>query len=601
MAPNSNLKTKELQTSEKRLAGIKIFFYGLFVVFASRAFWLQTFFSPQNKLNNIKKSQYHKTSNSVSYRGTIFDHRKIPLAISIKTPSFAVNPKVFRPNKTEEKKITQILGLSANKIKQLRNRKGYFAWLKRKVSYSDANKIEELKIKGIHNLLEPARFYPGNLSAAHLIGLVGTDNIGLLGLEKTLNHVLSGSQKEIMKLKDARGQSILTSSSSVAPQKQGSNIFLTIDHVIQETTEEALEKMYRKSQAKSAFAIVADPHTGRILSMANQPSFNPNNTKDLILEHTKNLSISLLMEPGSVVKPLIIASALEQKKISLEQLHDCEKSGVYKVGKNSFIHDDHPKKFYLTTAEVLIYSSNICAFKIAKKLGKKELHQTLKSFGLSLSTPNLSLPGTKAGSLAPWNQWRPIRFANLSFGQGLLTTGIEMIRAYSVFANGGFLINPHLIERIETADGDIIQGPPQVTENRVISQKTAKMIRETLLRVVLEGTGKNAKLENFSAAGKTGTAEKFDHKEKKYSVNKRIASFIGFAPAIDPHLLAYIVIDEPKQKPYYGGTWAAPVFKEIMEKALKYLNIAPKSRDEPIKVNLSKQTDEDEKTSKTKL
>ena len=512
-------------------------------------------------------------------KGTISDHKNIPLAISIKLPSLAVNPKIFRPSKTQVKDLSLLLDIPSEEITELSHKKGYFAWLKRKTSYVVSEKVKELSVGGIFHTLEPSRFYPGNTSAAHLIGLVGTDNTGLLGLERVYNRTLAGESTEVKKLRDARGQSIFTHSASVVPQEPGHNIFLTLDHVIQEITEEALDKKYTESLASSAFAIVADPHTGRILAIANKPGFNPNKTEDLIMKNTTNMSVTSVFEPGSISKSFVIAEALETGKTTPTVLHDCERSGVYKISPSVSIHDDFPKNYPMTTSEVLIYSSNICSYKISQKIGKEDLYKTLKRFGIGKKITGVSLPGLTTGFVSPAESWKEIRFANIAFGQGYITTGLEMIRACSVFANGGFLVEPYLIARVETAEGELIEGPVKYPEKRVLSGKVAEQMREMLSRVVGEGSGHNAQLESFSAAGKTGTTEKVDPETKAYSSEKRLASFIGFAPAMNPHLVAYIVIDEPRKKPYYGGTWAAPVFKEIMDKSLKYLNIAPD--DEP--------------------
>lgn len=594
MYQNKPSQNKKNQNFKARLKLTRVVFILVFSLFVARSTWLTLMPFTNKKLLHISKNQYHKSSSSVSSRGSLYDHKKVPLAISIKAPSLAINPRVFQPSQAELQKLSKLLSMSVKKIKKLSQKKSYFAWIKRKTTYALAEQIKALKINGLYHVLEPSRFYPGGNSGSHLIGLVGTDNVGLLGLEKTFDSFLSGSHTEGLKLKDARGISILTSTDAVAPQQAGHHVYLTIDHVIQEITEEALDKMYQLSEANSAFAIVSDPHTGRILAMANRPAFNPNETESLDVKKTKNLAIHAAFEPGSVIKPFHIATALEQKKTSLEELHDCEPTGRFQVSKSAFIHDDHPKNFPLTTAEVLIHSSNICAYKLAQKIGKEELYKTFKRFGLGEKTPGIKLPGLAKGSIAPSDTWREIRFANVAFGQGFLTTGPEMIRAFSALANGGFLVEPYLISRIETADGDLVQGPPPMNERRILSEKIAEKMREALLRVVLEGTGKNARLESFSAAGKTGTAEKVDPITKTYSPDKRIASFIGFAPAHNPHLVAYIVIDEPHKKPYYGGTWAAPAFKDIMEKSLKYLNIAPDNPEEPVDVNLSKQKDHED-------
>ena len=591
----------KLSLSPKRISLILKLFLFSFGVFFLRSVWLTLLNPSQDKLNQIRKSQYHQNSNSMSYRGTLFDHRRVPLAISIKAPSLALNPRIFSPSKQQRKKLSKLLHIPEKKIKTLSKKKSYFSWLKRKVSYETAEKVKSLKVKGLYTLLEPSRFYPGQNSAAQLIGLVGTDNIGLLGLEKTLNTELSGTEEKILKLKDARGKSILTNSSLIAPQKPGNHVYLTLDHVIQGITEEALDKKFKESEALSAFAIVADPHTGRILAMASRPSFNPNETENLVLANTKNLASNTSFEPGSVIKPLVIAAALEEGKTSLYELNDCESSGRYRVSRKAFIHDEHPKQHPMTTSDVVVHSSNICTYKIAKKLGKDNLYKTLKKFGIGKELEQINLPGTRKGSIASYESWREIRFANISFGQGLLTTGLEMIRAYSVFANGGFLIEPYLIERVESAEGEVLRGPPGAKETAILSEETVKQMKQTLTRVVTEGTARKAKLENFSSAGKTGTSEKIDPETKSYSADKRLASFIGFAPSSNPHLVAYILIDEPKKKPYYGGVWAAPVFKDIMDKSLKYLNIAPDNAENELKINLSKEVDHQNNESKSKL
>lgn len=579
--------------NQKRSTLFESLLFLVFILFALRASWLGLLASKDENLSKVKKNQYEKTLNLVSYRGTIFDHKKVPLAISIKIPSLAVNPKVFSPSRRQINSLSKILDLSSNKILSLSKKPGYFAWLKRKVSYETAAQVKELSLPGLFQTLEPSRFYPGNTSASQLIGLVGTDNVGLLGLEKILNNSLAGIHTEVKKLRDARGKSIFTKSSSVAPQEPGHHISLTLDHVIQEITEEALDRMYKESLANAAFAVVADPHTGRILAIANKPSFNPNHTEDLLIKNTKNLGATAVFEPGSISKAFVIAAALESGKTSPSALHDCEKTGVYKVAPKAYIHDDYPKNHPMTTAEVLIHSSNICSYKLAQAIGRKALYDILRRFGVGAKIKGVSLPGMTAGSVSAYENWKEIRFANIAFGQGYLTTGLEMIRAFSVFANGGFLVEPYLVGRIESAEGELIAGPPKFTETRVLSKDVAEKMRKMLQRVVTEGTGSNAILENFSSAGKTGTTEKIDPETKAYSSEKRLASFIGFAPAMNPHLVAYIVIDEPHKKPYYGGTWAAPAFKDIMDKSLKYLNIAPDGQNSSAKINLTKQRNYD--------
>ena len=568
----------------------------IFFVLLAKTAALQLFPPSKKLLENIANQQYQKSINLASFRGTIFDNRKHPLAISIKTPSLAINPKVFSPTKSQINQLSKVISLSKKKINNLTLKTNYFAWLKRKVSHKTAEQVKNLNIKGIHFLSEPARYYPGGRVAANLLGFVGVDNVGLFGLEKMLNKQLSGTIKNIVRFTDARGNAILTKSSSAQPQQAGLNAILTLDSAIQEIAEEELFLGAKKSEAKKAFAIVANPHTGKILAIANYPTFNPNKADTLRLKNTPNFAVTTQLEPGSVLKPIIIASALEQKTIKEHDLHYCEKTGRYQVDKESFIHDEHPKAF-MTTAEVIIHSSNICSYKIAQSLNKETVYNSIKAFGFCSNKKIIGLPGEKTGQLSNWNNWKPIRFANISFGQGLFVTGLEVIQAFSVFANGGYITKPHVIERIESSSEEIVQEPSIIQKKRLISQHTASTMKKMLQNVVLEGTGKNAALTNYTAAGKTGTAEKFDLNQKQYSKTKRIASFVGFAPVNNPHLIAYIVIDEPNKKPYYGSKWAAPVFKKIMERSLKYLNISPNSA----KLSNANNTPNNHSTKKTKL
>ncbi|MFK7823780.1 MAG: peptidoglycan D,D-transpeptidase FtsI family protein [Oligoflexales bacterium] len=535
---------------------------------------IQLFPSSANLLQHIADKQYQSAIGLSAFRGNIYDRRKAPLSISIKTPSVAINPKVFDPSNQQLGKLSQVLGLSKKKIRALAKKPKYFAWLKRKISYQIAEKLKKLELKGMHYVLEPSRYYPGGRGAANLLGYVGIDNVGLLGLEHAFDQELQGTSSKLISLKDARGHLILMNAEQITPEKTGSNIILTLDRAIQGIAEEALQRGIKKSEAKIGFAIVMDPHTGRILAMANHPNFNPNNPSHLKMAHTVNHSIAYRFEPGSVMKPFVVAWAIENRKTSPFEIHHCEKNGRYEVSDNLFIHDDHPKEFR-TTEEILIHSSNICTFKVALRIGQKNLFESLKKFGFASDKPIIGLPGETTGSIAAADTWSPIRFANISFGQGLLVTGLEVIQAYASIANGGNLIKPYLVERVESSNGHILQDFSPIIERRVLSPQTAHHIARILEKVVLEGTATRARTKSYSTAGKTGTAEKIDPLTKSYANNKRIANFAGFAPVSDPHIAVYVVLDEPQKKPYYGGLWAAPVFSEIVEKTLKYLNVAP--------------------------
>lgn len=551
------------------IVAIFICFFAIFI----RAFFLcfPSFYA--SSLKNIAAQQYQSVLKLSPYRGTIYDHRYTPLAVSIQSSSLAVNPKIFNPDRAQVTKISQLLNIPAAKIIEISQRQNYFSWLKRKIPFEIYEQIKSMNITGLHQLVEPNRFYPQGPKAAALIGSVGLDNTGLFGIEQRYEKDLNGEPSTILRYKDARGNFIFMNSSSAAPEASGHHIVLTIDSVIQEITEEALSKGAKKADAKKAFAIVSDPHTGRILAMANYPSFDPNQPQNIDLNNTANLGISYLFEPGSVMKPFLVSSALDANLTIEHEVHNCE-NGKYQIDEHSILRDDH-KLEKATTAEALIFSSNICTFKIAQKLGKQGLYETLHTFGFASPQTHLNLPGETGGRIDPWAYWKPIRFANIAIGQGLLVNALEVVQGFAVFANGGNLLKPYIIERIESSGGETIFRATQETKRKVISSQTAQMMRRILKRVVTEGTGSLAATKLFTSAGKTGTAEKIDPDTKKYANNKRIASFAGFTPVADPHLVIYVVVDEPQKKPYYGGTWAAPIFSEIAELSLKYLNVAP--------------------------
>lgn len=563
------MKRKTDANSRVRMLNLG-FVFGIIIVII-RIIFLQLFSDSANFLNNLASHQYQSETKLTPYRGTIYDHKYTPLAISVKTTSVAINPKIFSPEPAELRKLSSLLNISEKTIKQTIKKDSYFAWLKRKVSWDHVEDIKKMKLRGMHFLPEHARYYTGGASAAQLIGFVGTDNTGLFGLEYSQNDLLEGRPTTVLNLRDARGEQILLDSKDIRPIRSGKNIILTINRVIQEIAEKELEEGVRMSGSVAGFVLVSDPHTGRILAMASKPGFNPNDSTSVKTENTRNLAVAWRFEPGSVIKPFVIAAALEKKITTPYEIYNCE-NGRYQVGPSNYIHDDHPMEF-ATTEEILIYSSNICTFKIAEKLGEKGLYNALKNFGFANNTRLTDVPGSLSGQIFSWKSWKPIRFANISFGQGLLVTGLEIVQAYSMIANGGYQISPYVIDRVESQRGKIIEDFGPTIRRRVISSKTAQAIATILRKVTEKGTAQNAKLNDYSSAGKTGTAEKIDPISRRYSLDKRIANFAGFVPATSPHLVIYVVLDEPSVKPYYGGVWAAPVFRKIAEKTLKYLNV----------------------------
>lgn len=557
----------------KRAHVIYVIMLSGFAILALRAIHIQLFPSSSKALHRIANRQYSKQIRLSRYRGGIYDHRGEPLALSIKKPSLYINPRQFAPQANQLKKLARLLNVQAQYIKKRSLRKGYFAWLKRKIQPNLAAKVKALQIEGLYSVLEPARFYPAAASLAPLIGYVGIDDSGLLGLERQYDKSLAGPPLILSQSRDAKGKALFLSAEDASPEQTGHHLYLTIDRAIQDITTKALQKGLHHAKSKRGFAIVMDPHTGRILAVANSPSFNPNNRHSFNLKQTKNLALVNRFEPGSVMKTFVLAQAIEEAMIHETTKFDVE-NGRLKINSR-YIHDVHtPETKHLSAEEILVHSSNVGIYKIAAKLGAKKLYDALKRFGFSRRHTSLGFPGEIQGYLSPWKSWREIRFANIAFGQGLTVTGLELAVAYSVIANGGVLVKPYLIDRIENSNHELTYTGSSARMNRVITATTAQRMRKILEKTV-EDSAIRAKPVGYSAAGKTGTSQKIDEKTKSYSHDKHIASFIGFAPAKDPHVVIYVLVDEPNQAQSYGALWAAPIFAEIAEKSLSYLNVAP--------------------------
>jgi len=563
-----NVDNKFHQRSAYVLEVLSYLTFGLVII---RAAFVIISPSKEANLEAIANKQYHRPLELGNYRGTIYDRKGIPLAISTKVPSLAVNPRVFDPDSKETQKLSKILGVTINKIREIDQKNAYFAWLGRKLDPQVAEQALQLGISGIYQISEPSRYYPYGSSLAHLIGYLGPEELGASGIEKRLEKDLAGEKSLIEPVKDGRGQLIFQDSKIASPEKSGHNVELTIDAAIQDIVFSSLKQGVEDAHARGGFAIVMEPYTGEILGMSTWPSFDPNKKQELA-SAPRHTALADLFEPGSIMKPFVIADAIEKKLTRPDEKHNCEASGILRIGSNAAIRDDHPRPV-MTTSEVIIHSSNICTYKIAQRIGMEGLYQLYKNLGFAPGDPVIDLPESQRGRLSSWQNWLPIRFANVSFGQGLSVTSMEILKGYSAIANGGNVVSPFLIKRIYNSDGKELYVRSDATLRRVFSLETIKSVRSMLEGVVNEGTASRAKSEFYSFAGKTGTAEKFDTVLKDYSPNKRTASFVGFAPVSDPKLLAFVVIDEPGLKPYYGGRWAAPVLKDIVERSLKYMNI----------------------------
>ncbi len=544
-------------------------FAGVFVLVAARAFYLQIV--KKDTWVKLAGRQHQKIVPLTPARGTIYDSTGASLAVSIEMDSCFAEPDGIENIPEVAARLAPLLNISKQELeKKLKGSKN-FVWVQRHLAPDLAKKIKDLGIDGIGFVKETRRFYPNSEVAAHVVGFTGLDPQGLEGVELKYNSMMLGNTGYLVTERDALGRDIALKGQVVKKSSKGANVFLTVDKNIQYIAEKELTKAVTGSRATAGIALVMEPQTGKILAMANYPSFNPNAYRHYAPQCLRNRAVADSFEPGSTFKVFLIAAALEEKVVSQNDTLNCE-GGSYAVGGRT-IHDTH-KYGSLKISEVLKYSSNIGAAKIGAKLGPQRLFSYLKGFGFGDRT-EIDLPGEVTGYLRDNSQWYGIDLATISFGQGISLSAIQLATAVSAVANGGNLMKPYIVDRVSDNNGTILQQSYPQIRRRVISQKTASTIAKMMEGVTDEGgTGTKASVDGFTVAGKTGTAQKVDPLTRRYSASKRTASFVGFVPVEQPRLTILVVIDEPKTSSY-GGVVAAPAFSEIAMQSLCYLKAPP--------------------------
>ncbi len=498
----------------------------------------------------------------VSKRGTIFDREVHPLAMSLAVDSvYAVPAEIPNPEMVTGL-LEPILGLTpgelAGRFKAFRT----FCWAKRKVTSEQADRVRELNLKGIYFQKETKRFYPKGQLAAHLLGAVGLDDDGLAGLEYSENKALKGHPARILVAYDARGQSYRSTGWDGQP---GKDIILTLDENIQYIAERALAEAVAKWRGTAGTVIVQNPYTGEILALANEPHFEPSSFLKVAPGVWVDRAVSAVYEPGSTFKLVTLAAALEENLTSPGEMIDCQEGSIVLAGHT--IHDHKPFGA-LTVQQVLVHSSDVGAIKLALRLGEERLYRYIRSFGFGSKT-EIELPGEERGLLNAPDRWSGISIGEIAMGQEVGVTALQLATAYSAIANGGILFQPRIVRDIFR--GTVHDAIPAAAGRRVVSERTARLMKQMLAEVVRNGTGVPAQLTGYTAAGKTGTAQKIDA-SGRYSRSHFVASFVGFAPIERPAVTVLVVIDSP-QGAIYGSEVAAPVFRAIAEQTLGYLSI----------------------------
>lgn len=551
-----------------RIVVIGTIFGLLFLSVTCRAFYLQIL-RHEDLVKKAEKQHQHIVQLTPG-RGAILDCNGAPLAVSLDMSSCYGEPRRIKDVDGTAELLAPLLGMAKHElIARLSSGKG-FVWLERRLTPEVATRIKNMKLTGIGFVAESKRFYPNSEVAAHAVGFTGVDPVGLEGIERKYDTLILGNTGYLVTERDALGRNIDTKSTVIKNASPGKNIVLTLDKNIQYIAEKELAKAVTESGAKNGMALVMEPATGRVLAMANFPTFNPNVYARYAPAQLRNRIVADSFEPGSTFKVFLVAAALEEKVVRPNDVFNCENGSYNYSGKT--IHDTHSFS-RLSVSDVLKHSSNIGAAKIGFRLGDERLYRYLRSFGFGERT-GIDLPGESPGLLRNSNRWGGFDLATISFGQGVSASAMQLVAATSAVANGGTLMKPYLVERILDDGGREVQKNEPQPVRRVISEDTARKVTRMMETVTTEGgTGTNAAVEGFRVAGKTGTAQKADPVTHGYSANKRTASFIGFIPADKPRLTILVVVDEPKTSPY-GGVVAAPAFRGIAVKSLAYLKVA---------------------------
>jgi len=523
--------------------------------------------------------QHQKTVALEGARGTVTDRHGKVLAMNVEVPSIFGVPTSLDSPAGAAKTLSPVLHIRREELEKKLRQEKHFVWLARKVEPEQGRRLEQLSIDGIGMVMEGRRFYPKGPLLSHVLGFVGMDGVGLEGLERRYESQLHGEKRLTVLQRDALGRTVFPKGLREQAPSAGQTLTLTIDEVIQYIAEKELEEAVDQARAKSGTIIVMEPRSGAILAMAVSPRFDPNAVASLTADRWRNRALTDTYEPGSTMKLVVAAAALEERLMMPGSMLFGE-NGRMTVA-NTTIHD-HEKLGWMTFAQMIQKSSNIGAAKTGMLLGDQRLYRYLQAFGFGQRT-DIDLPGEVAGLLKSPREWGRRSLASISMGQEVGVTPLQMVSAVSAIANDGVLMKPFIVSQVRDQKGQPVKEALPQVRRRVVSPATARMLTTIMEGVVTNGTGTKAAIPGFRAAGKTGTAQKVDPRTGAYSSALSIGSFVGFVPADAPRLAMIVVIDEP-QGEAWGGIVAAPVFRRVGEQVLTYMGVP---RDDQVKIAMA--------------
>ena len=520
-------------------------------------------------LARLAERQYSKTIPLRPQRGPIFDRNGYALAVSAEVESVFALPGRIADRTAVAATLAPRLGEPSRDLEERLGGDRPFVWLKRKIPPAAAEGIRALRLPGIGTLPESLRFYPSRELAAHLLGFVGTDDRGLEGVELAHDKVLAGEPGVALVERDALGREVTAQPTILKAPVSGQSLVLTLDATIQYIAERELDQAWRSTGARAGMILVMDPRTGELLAVALRPTFNPNAYQTATANEWRDRAVTDPFEPGSTFKAILAAAALEEHVVRPDDRFYGEQ-GVITVA-NRRIHD-WKRYGWLTFREVLQNSSNVGAIKVGLQLGRDRYYKYMTAFGFG-SLTGVGLPGESRGQLRPLARWSGLSLATMSIGQEISVTALQMLGAFAAIANGGRLMQPHVVRSVLDAEGVANKFEPEPVR-QVVSPDTAATLSDILTTVVAQGTGHRAQVEGYQVAGKTGTAQKLDPVSRVYSRKPGVLSFIGFVPAQAPRLAILALLDEPKTVAW-GSEGAAPIFAAVASQVLRHLDVPP--------------------------
>jgi cell division protein FtsI (penicillin-binding protein 3) len=554
-----------------------------FVLLASKLADLQVL-NP-GRYREVGQEQRTFSQRIAADRGTIYDRNGVELAMSKPARSVFVDPTMVEDPFVAASAVAPLLGMDEREVEQKMRGDGRFAYLARKVTDEQAQKVSALGLKGVSLVEEPERYRPSGDLARSILGGVDVDNNGLSGMEQTYGDQLTGKPGEVVFERNPEGRTIAVGDYEMVPAVKGEDLVLTLDRSLQYESERILAEQVQATNSKGGIAIVSKPATGEILAMANMVRDNDPATGDTgnIVPGTNNAAVTTTYEPGSVMKLATIGAALERGVVTPKTM--IQIPPVLRVGDTDFKDAEEHGAVNWTTTEVLARSSNIGTIKIAQQLGKQPLYDALRTFGFGTKTA-IGFPNELGGVVPDPNdpgQWWSTSIGSVPIGQGVSVTPLQMLLAYNVIANGGTYVEPRLVR--STVDAAGVEHPLAIDSGRrVVSQTTSDQLNLMLRDVVVEGTGKNAAVAGYTPAGKTGTSRKPQPGGgyvDAFGVTKYQSTFVGFVPAEQPALSIIVIMDEPGGGQYTGGTVAAPAWSKIASSALQLLGVPPPLTDAP--------------------